>query len=258
MENYDEHSKIAYRQSIEGAEFYANLWFNAFLKDYHLFNLHEDIFKKYFDYYKEKCKKTSRENSFFDAYFRERKEFNDTGTSNGYLIGVIFAYKFDEKLSWHEVTEEASVSIAFARVIEMLNDWKVNNDKVPDTTVKINETNIKVINPEKEPTLKQYAMYYHYLIDTEINQRFENTAGGKMIAIKEIAARHRISSKKFQLSYNKICNDTSERCSGTPKNLKDFEAVISMLNCHPKAKEKALEELNKAKLNGDKRGNPVT
>ena len=150
----------AYRNSIKMAESYADTWFADFLSDYNLKYLVKDVFQEQFDYYIKKSDEKRKENGFYGDYFKVRVEWIETGilpSIDNDLFQSIFAYKFNNNLDWNRVADEVAVSIAFARMIEKLNEWKINNFPVPNLPEEIQKpVKIKKITsnpPASELTL---------------------------------------------------------------------------------------------------------
>jgi len=94
-------------------------------------------------------------------------------------------------------------------------------------------------------TQKELALYYVYLHDSKCEPYFRDHPNGTVKALQEVAKKHNVSYKNFQLQYNKVVNPNTRICN---KNIKNIRNVIMHLRDKPNALKLAQDELKKAEL----------
>jgi len=97
-------------------------------------------------------------------------------------------------------------------------------------------------NSQKKIYTVHWALYYFYLQEAEIMERFDWMEGGKIKVIEGIVSDNLAlgSSKNFQLLYNKMNN---YKLRLTRKNIPNIKLAITLLSSYPKAIKKAQKEI---------------
>jgi len=238
----------AYCNSITMAESYADTWFADFLIDYNLKYSVKDVFQEHFDYYLKKSDEKRKENGFYGDYFKVRVEWIETDilpSIDNELFQSIFAYKFNNNLDWNKVADDVALSIAFARMIEKLNEWKINNLPIPNLTEQIQKpVKIKKISsstPTTKLTLSElFKSHADYIAITRLlsERKYINAThdtwlfGGKsmrsyILGLIKILSEQgylkqgEITTKdKIAVLKNSFQISVSESTAGNPLNLK--------------------------------------
>jgi hypothetical protein len=153
---------------------------------------------------------------------------------------IIESRKF--KLKQGYINKSSDEEQRYRKILkEWFNDEKKFIDEVTPFIKNIpfqNELNLTII---------QFALYYYYLQETKYEKHFGKEKG-KMKEIETLCNKYGFKSiKNFQISYNKISNNSKERI--TSKNIDNIKAVIKHLTQFPNALKLAEDELKLSEIN---------
>lgn len=189
------------------------------------------------------------ESSFehYKAYIDDRLAIETTNPANVPYIIEAELTKCQQRLEnlKRESSEllsrrEFNANVAQQQTVKKLIVYLKGIDKLPRKPA----PDVAIPSPKKEGkiTIMAWALYYYYLQEAKVHPHFDNYPGGKVAATEEVAAKHKISAKRFQMDYNSIQQHKSERLHVS--QLKNFNKVIPLLQDYPDAQRKALDELN--------------
>lgn len=97
----------------------------------------------------------------------------------------------------------------------------------------------------QKPTQIALALSYFYQHESGELPMFTTTGKTKTAEIEEIADKHKVGAKNFEMAYNRISKRQSIRLSAA--KISDFVNAIQLLSNSPEARRLAIEELEQKK-----------
>lgn len=128
------------------------------------------------------------------------------------------------------------------KYMETLKKWlKVQKDYFKDIAAIVT----KRAAVSAKSIQKPLALFYYYQHQSGDLKPFTKSGLSKTAEIHEIATKHKVSAKNFELAYNAISGKPEKRLSNA--GLRDFEAAVNMLSDYPKAQALAIQDLEQKK-----------
>lgn len=181
----------------------------------------------------------------------DRKNFK---SSKAYIEDIVERYESKSPLVKAKFIEIEQAKVK--KAIEELNDrlTEVSSSEEIEEIVEAEGELSKVLGfletvlesgSNAKPTQVVLALYYFYMQEGGYEEDFSLHTGGKVKAIDELAAKHKVDAKRFQLKYNIIRWDEKRI---QPSQYQNIKAVIPLLSKYPLAKSIAEAELKKIEI----------